>query len=856
MDIELDETDSSGKFLHKDPSSTYLISTTRESFDEEDENGFDGDECKFTRVAGPLPRSVFTIVVLEFAERSAYYGASTLFQHYMIEKLFLPPDVSTAINRGFIFLAYTTTILGAVLADQWFGRYRVCLFFCAYYLLGLILLTISALPDLPDIFRHLGFYTSLYAFISFGTGGIKANVSAFAAEQVPADEKVLNKRVIHDHKLTLERVFRYFYWSINIGALLGQLICPFLANNKGFEYAYLVPTVIFAVGIIVFIFDKKSYVMTPPGGSILRKVLHCMRYAIAAKRTHDSSCGYCLRKDHSCPEKRYTWLDYAKSDDECLEWNNQFVDDLKLTLKACKVFMIYPIYWALYNNMFDNFVTMGLHMQRPAWLGPEQLNVFNSMVLVIIIPIFDILIFPFLHNRGFKFGHITRISIGFGITSICFLYVTILQAAVYNSPPYYNFTNISNIIPGTMPVNHISIWWLIIPYVLIATSELFSSITGLEFAYQAATPELKSVVISLFLFTNALGSLIGLLLAIWSVDPQILWVYAFESVVMGAFTLFFYLQFRSSAILLSIILLLPFFIFYIIRQENTKTSQTHHQAIDDVKKSKSKKKKKRKGNQARSQQEDGKLEQEQSAEPEKCADNSKSSVSTAKHKENACRSNEPSLAQDQLSTNEKHLSQVPIEKFTRKLVEDKDGKGLITTPSRDSSVVTSPTSLVSENPERKEPSSLQSIAMKKDEKVHEIDPHMDVENVHYARVLRIKSEKPVQRIEEPVEPGWGRVHTVPHVRASTNPAPQLLTKKQRENQLRAQRKKELKQQADEVQAARLAAHKRALENERIKEFFARGAGRKPVVPLENHWSNKQREERTAQVNEHGALVWE
>jgi dipeptide/tripeptide permease len=46
-------------------------------------------------------------------------------------------------------------------------------------------------------------------------------------------------------------------------------------------------------------------------------------------------------------------------------------------------------------------------------------------------------------------------------------------------------------------------------YILIAISEVFASITGLEYAFTKAPKNMRSLVMSIFLFTTALSSAIG-----------------------------------------------------------------------------------------------------------------------------------------------------------------------------------------------------------------------------------------------------------------------------------------------------------------------------------------------------------
>lgn len=46
-------------------------------------------------------------------------------------------------------------------------------------------------------------------------------------------------------------------------------------------------------------------------------------------------------------------------------------------------------------------------------------------------------------------------------------------------------------------------------YVLIALSEIFASITGLEYAFTKAPRNMRSLVMSMFLFTSAVAAAIG-----------------------------------------------------------------------------------------------------------------------------------------------------------------------------------------------------------------------------------------------------------------------------------------------------------------------------------------------------------
>ncbi|KAJ2714044.1 hypothetical protein H4R19_001933 [Coemansia spiralis] len=444
---------------------------------------------------------------------------------YLQEVLGRSKSQSVALNRVNQFMSYATTIFGAIVAYQWLGKFKTIILFASIYLVGLVVLTISSADfSIDGGFGLAGFCIAVFAFIGFGTGGIKSNVSSFMADQIPVGFTATKvPGVYEDSKLTTERSFRYFYWATNIGGIAGLLACPQVAKHASYPLAYMIPAIAFAVGIAVFMLGTKKYVKKQPQGTVLAKVWHCMRFAWKNRRAGQAH-----------------WLDGALGAGGD-EWNDEFVIGLQRSLRACKVFLFYPIYWALYGNMSDNFINQGMTMMRPNWLFVDQLYLVNGLVLIITIPLFDNFIFPLIRRMGLRLGPITRITIGFVIVVCAFIYVTVLQKVIYTKGPYYDVTG-PNVPEGAS--NDISVWYQIVPYAAVGISEIFSSVTGLEYAYSQAPTELKSTLTSLFLFTNCVGALIGMILAIWGGDPDVLYVFAAETAILGVLAGIFYYCFR------------------------------------------------------------------------------------------------------------------------------------------------------------------------------------------------------------------------------------------------------------------------------------------------------------------------
>ncbi|KAJ1718560.1 hypothetical protein LPJ61_006568, partial [Coemansia biformis] len=86
------------------------------------------------RVPGKLSFWTLLVVVLELCERLAYYGATLMFSIYLQEVLGRTKSQSVALNRVNQFMSYATTILGAIVADQWLGKFKTVIIFSIIYL--------------------------------------------------------------------------------------------------------------------------------------------------------------------------------------------------------------------------------------------------------------------------------------------------------------------------------------------------------------------------------------------------------------------------------------------------------------------------------------------------------------------------------------------------------------------------------------------------------------------------------------------------------------------------------------------------------------------------------------------------
>jgi POT family proton-dependent oligopeptide transporter len=114
-------------------------------------------------------------------------------------------------KRRLIRLA-VTPILGAIVADQYLGKYKTILIFCGVYWVGLLLLWTTSLPAAIDAGASLGGYVTAIIVIAFGTGGIKSNIAPLIADQYQRHKMAIKtqkngERTVIDPAITYQRIY-------------------------------------------------------------------------------------------------------------------------------------------------------------------------------------------------------------------------------------------------------------------------------------------------------------------------------------------------------------------------------------------------------------------------------------------------------------------------------------------------------------------------------------------------------------------------------------------------------------------------------------------------------------------------
>ncbi|MCB0724628.1 MAG: POT family MFS transporter [Ignavibacteriae bacterium] len=325
---------------------------------------------------------------------------------------------------------YFFPIIGAIVADVFWGKYKTIITLSIVYVMGHVAL---ALDD-----TTLGLSIGL-TLIAMGSGGIKPCVSAHVGDQF--EEK--NKQLI-------EKIFGYFYFSINLGAAISTLLTPYLLEVAGPHVAFGVPGLLMLIATIVFWMGRKVFVAIPPVG----------------------------------------WKQY-KSDVFSPAGKKAIVN-----LSVMYVFI--AIFWSLFDQTGSSWVLQAEDMDKHVNLGfvkfdllASQIQAINPLLIMIFIPLFTYAVYPLL-NKIFELTAIRKIMIGMFIAAFSFALIAIAQMQID---------------AGATP----SILWQFFAYIILTASEVMVSITGLEFSYTQAPNSMKSFIMGLWLLSVSLGNLVAAL---------------------------------------------------------------------------------------------------------------------------------------------------------------------------------------------------------------------------------------------------------------------------------------------------------------------------------------------------------
>ena len=205
------------------------------------------------------PRGLFYLAFTEAWERFSYYGMTALVVLFMVNQLLLPGHVehidgfsgfraavesivgplSTQALASQIFglysgFVYFTPLLGGMIADRWIGQRNAVVIGALSMSAGHIAMTFDQ-----------SFLLALLLLV-VGSGFLKGNISAQVGALYPPEDEARRTRG-----------FVIFSTAINIGAVVGPLLCGLLAQIYGWHYGFGIAAIFMLLGLATYLYGYR-----------------------------------------------------------------------------------------------------------------------------------------------------------------------------------------------------------------------------------------------------------------------------------------------------------------------------------------------------------------------------------------------------------------------------------------------------------------------------------------------------------------------------------------------------------------------------------------------------------------------
>jgi len=509
------------------------------------------------------PKGIPYIIGNEGCERFSFYGMKAILFVY-ISYLLRHSGVTEALAEGhatevvhtFIAGVYALPMVGAVIADRWWGKYPTIVWLSLVYCAGHACLAIF-----DGNFR--GSVVGL-VLIALGSGGIKPCVSAHVGDQFG-----------RGNASKVERIYLAFYFIVNFGSFFSTLLIPWLKREAGFGLAFALPGILMGIATIWFWSGRHVFVHVPPkpGGKlgaidvlsgvllfatiafpmfgagllpayaalpVLARIavsLACLLAGLLVfgwRQTLEPDDGflavlvYALRAKftrHELPPLRA--VDAREREAELARhpfWGPaverfglEAAEGPPAVLRIITVFLMVSMFWALFDQHASSWVAQARDMDRrfelfglSFELMPEQVSSANPLLVMLLVPLMGYVVYPGVAKLlKREFTALQRMTVGMSITAFAFVIVALAQERLDAGQSV-----------------HIGVQLL--AYLVLTTSEVMVSVTGLEFAYTQAPRRMKALLMGFWLLAVSFGNILVALLSGLGNLPraQFFWTFA------------------------------------------------------------------------------------------------------------------------------------------------------------------------------------------------------------------------------------------------------------------------------------------------------------------------------------------
>ncbi|KAI3844335.1 hypothetical protein MKX03_006138 [Papaver bracteatum] len=500
-----------------------------------------------------LGKSCILVIVVAGIEKFAFKGIQSNLVTYLTEVVKMNTSTAVKIVNIWFGVSYSLPILGAFLVDYFTDRYSALTASSLLYVSGLVALTSTAFAwdtksKIKISHAHEGASSSSRSstyllflsllLLALGQGGYNPCLQAFGADQLhlttddnqqdqlpsstnPTDGDEEDETSSNDIKRS--KFFRWYYFSICSGTLLGVTMLSYLQEILGWGIGYAVPTIAMAISVAPFFCGTRLYTVirkpksagentTPMIKKLVKSVKGTALKLMNRSKTLPSNSPFVelrLQQNPGCSQD---------SDNQQSDMTNKLSPDVlaeepkeekKSLQRLIPTWMLLLVFSIILQQPATFFTKQGTDMKRKFGshfiIPSAALQGVKSLTIIFLVPVYDKIVTPVFRiiSRSKKRMTIMQ-RMGFGL----FLSVIAMCiAAVIETQRM----KISRREPNNISAQ-LNIFWLVPQYIIMGMAEVFTIVGMQEFFYSEVPNKLKTLGMALPQGVFGVGSFLSAIL--------------------------------------------------------------------------------------------------------------------------------------------------------------------------------------------------------------------------------------------------------------------------------------------------------------------------------------------------------
>ena len=160
---------------------------------------------------------------------------------------------------------------------------------------------------------------------------------------------------------------------------------------------------------------------------------------------------------------------------------------MRTVLRVLVLFALVTPFWSLFDQKASTWVLQADAMSKPSWFQPSQMQALNPLLVMLLIPFNNFVLYPALQRAGFELTALRRMRAGIAFAGLSWIVVGAMQLVLDQGSLH----------------DHVAGAALCIAYLRRSAGRH----AGLEFAYSQAPLAMKGAIMAFWSLSVTIGNL-------------------------------------------------------------------------------------------------------------------------------------------------------------------------------------------------------------------------------------------------------------------------------------------------------------------------------------------------------------